>query len=240
MPPAVDCRNVKRIGEPLERGRAGGRDRAAPCDQAAAIAALRRGSQGEGAGGGVGGRILLESSECGLGIKSGSGIGGTENAAGGIAEIGNRVERDVRYGLAEHDVEDEEIIDRRAWIADRAREDIRGLHGKTRTEEAIVERDVPDRDGARNGVLDHLADVKVFEKVAVAGLRHISTRSFFGRTDRAVFGEPLFIWLGCGVLQEPRMRASAARERETTGPRGFAIGRSVTSQRQLNLTSRAT
>jgi hypothetical protein len=42
-------------------------------------------------------------------------------------------------------------------------------------------------------VLDHLADVEVFEKVAAAGLRHLSTRSFFGRTDRAVFGEPLFI-----------------------------------------------
>jgi thiosulfate reductase cytochrome b subunit len=54
-----------------------------------------------------------------------------------------------------------------------------------------------------------------------------------------VFGEPLFIWLGCGVLQEPRMRASAARERETTGPREFAIGRSTTAQLQLNRKSRA-
>src|SRR6516165_1267183 len=104
-------------------------------------------------------------------------------SAGGIAEIGDGVERDVRYRLAKHDVEDEEVIDRRARIADRTREDIRGLHGKTRAKQAIVERDVADRDGARNGMLDHLADVEVFEKVAAAGLRHLSTRSFFGRTD---------------------------------------------------------
>src|ERR1700730_157432 len=170
---------------------------------------------------GLAARIFLEPDDLGLGIKSVSGIDRRENAASGIAEIGDGVERDVRYRLAEHDVEDEEIIDRRARIADRTREDIRGLHGKTRTEQAIVERDVPDRDGARNGMLDHLAAVEVFVKVAVAGLRHISTRSFFGRTDRAVLGEPLFIWLGCGVFQEPRMQASAARERERPARANF-------------------
>ena len=36
------------------------------------------------------------------------------------------------------------------------------------------------------------------------------------------------------------MRAWAARERETTGPREFAIGRSITAQLQLNRKSRAT
>src|SRR5438876_570418 len=188
MPPAVDRRNVKRIGEPVERERAGERDHMAAVDQAAAEAALRR-------------RMLVEVDARGVLIESRCNLvlGLFHGYAVGMVDL-----------LAEHDVEDEEIIDRRARIADRTREDIRGLHGKTRTEQAIVERDVPDRDGARNGMLDHLADVKVFEKVAVAGLRHISTRSFFGRTDRAVFGEPLFIWLGCGVLQEPRMRALAA------------------------------
>src|SRR5262245_7349880 len=42
MPPAVDRRNVKRIGEPVERERAGERDYMAAVDQAAAEAALRR------------------------------------------------------------------------------------------------------------------------------------------------------------------------------------------------------
>jgi hypothetical protein len=74
---------------------------------------------------GLAARIFLEPDDLRLGIESVAGMDRRENAAGGIAEIGNRVERDVRYGLAEHDVEDEEIIDRRAWIADRAREDIR-------------------------------------------------------------------------------------------------------------------
>src|SRR5262249_15195850 len=61
---------------------------------------------------GLAARILLEPNDLGLGIESVSGIDRHEQAAGGIAEIGDRVERDVRYGLAEHDVEDEEIIDR--------------------------------------------------------------------------------------------------------------------------------
>src|SRR6266571_2857025 len=121
MPPAVDRRNVKRIGEPVERERAGERDHMAAVDQAAAEAALRR-------------RMLVEVDARGVLIESRCNLvlGLFHGYAVDIAEIGNRVERDVRYGLAEHDVEDEEIIDRRAWIADRTREDIRGLHGKTR------------------------------------------------------------------------------------------------------------
>src|SRR5207247_10301869 len=165
---------------------------------------------------GLAARIVLEPNDFGLGIKSVSGIDRRENAAGGIAEIGDGVERDVRYRLAEHDVEDEEIIDRRARIADRTRENIRGLHGKTRTEQAIVERDVPDRDGARNALLDHLADVKVFEKVAVAALRHISTRSFFGRPDRAVFSEPMALCLRPAVRKQARDRPLAGRAAGTT------------------------
>jgi hypothetical protein len=29
----------------------------------------------------------------------------------GVAEIGDRVERDVRHGLAEHDVEDQQVVE---------------------------------------------------------------------------------------------------------------------------------
>src|SRR5262249_21979171 len=141
---------------------------------------------------GLAARILLEPDDLGLGIERVAGVDRRENAAGGIAEIGNRVERDVRYGLAEHDVEDQEIIDRRAWIADRARKDIRGLHGKTRTEQAVVERHVPHRDGAGNGVLDHLADAEVFKEIAATGLRHMSHQIIVrpGRSSCAS-GEPL-------------------------------------------------
>src|SRR5262245_42882025 len=126
-------------------------------------------------------------------MESVAGIDRCENTAGGIAEIGNRVERDVRYGLAEHDVEDEEIVDGRARIADRAREHVRGLYGKTRAEQAIVERHIPHRDGARNGVVDHLADVEVFKEIAATGLRHMSHQIAVGPDpSRRASGEPLF------------------------------------------------
>src|SRR5262249_47817492 len=142
---------------------------------------------------GLAARILLEPDDLGLGIKSVSGIDRREDTAGGVAEIGDGVERDVRYRLAKHDVEDEKVIDRRARIADRTRADIRGLRGKTRAKQAIVERDGAYRAVERNGVLDPLSSVEVSKKIAAAGLRHLSPRSFLGRTDRAVFGEPLFI-----------------------------------------------
>src|SRR5262249_46885614 len=70
---------------------------------------------------GLAARILLEPDDLGFGIESVAGIDRRENAAGGIAEIGNRVERDGRDGLAEYDVEEEEIVDRRARIGERAR-----------------------------------------------------------------------------------------------------------------------
>ena len=75
-----------------------------------------------------------------------------EEAAIGIAEIGDRIERDVRHGLAEHDVEDQQIVDRRARIADRLGEGVGGLDGEARAVERGVERDVAGRDRARRGV----------------------------------------------------------------------------------------
>src|SRR5262249_52829148 len=161
-----------------------------------------------------------------------AGIDRRENTAGGIAEIGNRVERDVRYGLAEHDVEDEEIVDRRARIADRAREHIRGLHGKTRAEQAVIERHVPDRDGASNGLLDHLADAEVFKEIAATGLRHMSPQIAVGPNRSSLCVRPALVLVA-------RRRASAARERETTCPREFAIGRSIAVQLPLSCKSQA-
>src|SRR5258706_9414695 len=55
-------------------------------------------------------RIFLEPNDFGLCIESVSGIDGRENAAGGITEIGNPVERDVRYRLSQNDLENEQII----------------------------------------------------------------------------------------------------------------------------------
>ena len=54
-------------------------------------------------------------------------------------------------------------------IADRLREGVRRLHREARPVEAHVERDVAGADGARRGVLQHLADREVLEEVAELG-----------------------------------------------------------------------
>ena len=95
-----------------------------------------------------------------------AGVHRREKAAGRIAEVGDRIERDVRHGFAEHDVEDEQIIDRRARIADRARESVRRLDRKARTEQPVVDRDVAHGDRARRRVPDHLADAEILEEIA--------------------------------------------------------------------------
>jgi hypothetical protein len=69
-------------------------------------------------------------------------------------------------------VEHEQIIDRRARIADPAREHVGRLHREAGTEQAVVKRHVAGRDGARGGVPDHLADAEILEEIAGAGLRH--------------------------------------------------------------------
>ena len=91
-----------------------------------------------------------------------------QEPAGRIAKIGHRVDRDIRHGLAEHGVEHQEVINRGAWVADRLREGVRGLHRKARPVEPVVERDVAGRDGPRRGVPDQRPDAKVLEEVAGA------------------------------------------------------------------------
>ena len=46
------------------------------------------------------------------------------------------------------------------------------LHREARAEQADVERDVADRDGARRGVADGLAEAEILEEIAGAGLAH--------------------------------------------------------------------
>jgi len=50
------------------------------------------------------------------------------------------------------------------------------LHREPRAEQAGVKRDVADRDGARRGVPDHLADTEIFKAIAGAGLCHFFDR----------------------------------------------------------------
>ena len=53
----------------------------------------------------------------------------------GIAEIGHGIERDVVHGLADHDMEHQQVVERRARQADRTRELVRRIYGEARAVE---------------------------------------------------------------------------------------------------------
>ena len=123
-----------------------------------------------------------------------AGIDGGEKAELGIAEIGDGVARDVRHGLADDDVEDEEIVDRRARIADLLREGVRRLHGEARPVQRGEQAHIADRDRARRGMHDLLAELEVLEIVAGDGLVgmfgvgvvHWCLRLCLGRADHSL------------------------------------------------------
>ena len=121
---------------------------------------------------GLAARIFLQADDLGERAERVAGIDRAAEIAAGIAEIGDGVERDVGDGLAEHDVKHQEIVDRRARIADRLGELVRRLHRKARPEQAVIERDIAGGHGARRGVTDHLADAEILEEIAGTGLRH--------------------------------------------------------------------
>jgi len=89
----------------------------------------------------------------------------------GIAQIGDRIERDFRRGLAEDDVERQHVVERRARIADGLGEFVRRLDREARAIERRIQRHVTQRHGARGGMLDHLTEAKILKEVACVGLR---------------------------------------------------------------------
>ena len=62
-------------------------------------------------------RVLFEADHFGSGGERIAGINGCEKSAIGVAQIRDRIERYVGHGLAEHDMDDEKIIDRCPRIA---------------------------------------------------------------------------------------------------------------------------
>jgi hypothetical protein len=121
--------------------------------------------------------ILLQPDDLGRGAERVAGKHRGQELAAGVAEIGHGVERDVRHGLAEHDVENQEIVERRLAIADGGGENRRRLHGKARSEQSEVERSIACRHRARGGVADDLAEAKVLEEIAGIGLGHMKIAS---------------------------------------------------------------
>ena len=81
-------------------------------------------------------RVLLEADHLGDGGERVAGKDRLQEPAIGVAEIGDRVERDVGDGLAEHDMEGEQIVDRACGIADGAREGLRALRREARRRSA--------------------------------------------------------------------------------------------------------
>jgi hypothetical protein len=69
-------------------------------------------------------------------------------------------------------VKDQEIVDRGTRVTDRLGKSIRGLHGKPRAKQSGIKRGVATCDRARRGMPDHLADAKIFKKIAGAVFRH--------------------------------------------------------------------
>ena len=84
----------------------------------------------------------------------------------GIAEISDRVQRDVRHRLAEYDMEGEQIVDRAGRIADRASEGFRALWREARPGQRRIKRGVATIQRARRRVPDRLTEAKVLEEPA--------------------------------------------------------------------------
>ena len=122
----------------------------------------------DGAGLAVG--VLAQADDLGHRVQAVAGIDRRAEPALGVAEIGDGVERDVRHGLAEDHVEDQQIVDRRTRIPDRLGEGVGRVNGKAHAVQRRVQGDVAGGDGARRGMDDLLADPKVFEVVAGVGL----------------------------------------------------------------------
>src|SRR5690348_7084921 len=116
-------------------------------------------------------RIFPQADDFGNSGQRGTGENRFEKPAVGIAEIGDRIERDIRDGLAKYDMKDKKIVDRRARIADLLREDIRRLHRKAWPKKPVIERDVAGGDCARRGMTDLLSETEVFEEIAWAVIR---------------------------------------------------------------------
>ena len=87
----------------------------------------------------------LQADHLGRGAQRVARIDRREEAHVGVAEVGDRVERDVGHGLAEGDVEDEQVVDRAVAVARGARERLGAVQRIARAGERDVERAVARR-----------------------------------------------------------------------------------------------
>ncbi len=90
-----------------------------------------------------------------------------------VAEVRDRIERDIVDRLSEHDVEGEQVVDRLAWVAQRSSELRRTVEWIARTRQPDVDRRFAFRDGPGHRVHELCADFEILEKIAWIGLGHV-------------------------------------------------------------------
>ena len=80
--------------------------------------------------------VFLQTDDLRSRVERVAGIDRLQEAAVGVAEIGDRVERDVGHRLAEHDMKGEQIVDRACGIADGAGEGLGALRRRSASRRA--------------------------------------------------------------------------------------------------------
>ena len=99
-----------------------------------------------------------------------AGIDGLQKPAVGVAEIGDRVQRDVGHRLAEHDVEGEQIVDRACRDSRSRGRRSRRSAPRSAAVERRIERGVAAVQRARRRVAQRLAEPEILEEAAGGGL----------------------------------------------------------------------
>ena len=118
----------------------------------------------------VAGRGLLQADHLALGLEAVARVDRHAEEALGVAQVGHGVQRDVGDGLAEDQVEDQEVVQGSRRQAQALGEAVGALQREAAAVERLVERHVALAGGARRRMAQPLADGEVLEEVAAAGL----------------------------------------------------------------------
>src|SRR5208282_369155 len=107
------------------------------------------------------------------------------------AEVCDRVKRDVGHSLAEHGVENEQIVDRAIGIADGLCEGLRRLDCETRSVKRSIKRGISGRDRAGRRMLYDLAEFEMFEEITLPRFAHSAPPSWSRTNLRKLYHPPV-------------------------------------------------
>ena len=114
--------------------------------------------------------VLLEANDFRHSAQRITGIHRQKPAPLGIAQIGHRIQRNIRNSLAKDHMERRQVIDRGAFQTALSRKDIGRIERVARRIERMIQSALALAHGARHGMLNHLAEGVVFKKAACVGL----------------------------------------------------------------------